>query len=124
MSQTLTSQSELQNNSCINCGACCAYFRVSFYWAEAEDGGGTVPTAITEKLNNFMRCMKEQMSLIPTVLVCAVKLVSQPYALSMIKDLLLVENLPKLGKRTIIMKPVIAPERLMAYLRCQNRKRS
>ncbi|OZZ73507.1 zinc/iron-chelating domain-containing protein, partial [Klebsiella pneumoniae] len=22
-------------NPCMTCGACCAYFRVSFYWAEA-----------------------------------------------------------------------------------------
>ncbi|MBB8903342.1 YkgJ family cysteine cluster protein, partial [Escherichia coli] len=22
-------------NPCITCGACCAFFRVSFYWAEA-----------------------------------------------------------------------------------------
>ncbi len=58
MSQTLTSQSNLQDNPCISCGACCAYFRVSFYWAEAEDGGGTVPVSMTEKLNAFMSCMK------------------------------------------------------------------
>ncbi|MBR7358785.1 YkgJ family cysteine cluster protein, partial [Klebsiella pneumoniae] len=23
-------------NPCMTCGACCAYFRVSFYWAEAS----------------------------------------------------------------------------------------
>ena len=23
-------------NPCITCGACCAYFRASFYWTEAE----------------------------------------------------------------------------------------
>lgn len=27
-------------NPCMTCGACCAYFRVSFYWAEADDAGG------------------------------------------------------------------------------------
>lgn len=32
-----------ENNPCVSCGACCAYFRVSFYWAESESGGGTVP---------------------------------------------------------------------------------
>ncbi|WP_092507633.1 YkgJ family cysteine cluster protein [Xenorhabdus mauleonii] len=58
MSQTLNSQSKLLDNPCISCGACCSYFRVSFYWAEAEDGGGTVPVSRTEKLNDFMRCMK------------------------------------------------------------------
>ena len=25
-------------NPCVTCGACCAHFRVSFYWAEADDG--------------------------------------------------------------------------------------
>ncbi|HBP8873638.1 TPA: YkgJ family cysteine cluster protein, partial [Escherichia coli] len=24
-------------NPCMRCGACCAFFRVSFYWAEADD---------------------------------------------------------------------------------------
>lgn len=26
-------------NPCLSCRACCAFFRVSFYWAEADDGG-------------------------------------------------------------------------------------
>lgn len=26
------------NNPCLSCGACCAYYRVSFYWGEAETG--------------------------------------------------------------------------------------
>jgi hypothetical protein len=37
---------------CLACGACCAHFRVSFYWAEP------VPEQHTEKLNahrSFMR---------------------------------------------------------------------
>ncbi|MBO2007002.1 YkgJ family cysteine cluster protein [Serratia marcescens] len=44
-------------NPCVSCGACCGYFRVSFYWAEAEDGGGTVPS-LTEPLTPFLRCMQ------------------------------------------------------------------
>ncbi|MBC8946769.1 YkgJ family cysteine cluster protein [Xenorhabdus indica] len=63
MSQVLNSQS--LNNPCISCGACCAYFRVSFYWAETEDGGGSVPISATEKLNNFMCCMKGTNELYP-----------------------------------------------------------
>ncbi|WP_174875873.1 YkgJ family cysteine cluster protein [Vogesella oryzae] len=43
---------------CQTCGACCASFRVSFYWAEADDGGGTVPVSITEQVNSFQRCMR------------------------------------------------------------------
>ncbi|WP_431222303.1 YkgJ family cysteine cluster protein [Serratia sp. L9] len=49
--------SEIQN-PCTSCGACCGYFRVSFYWAEAEDGGGNVPVSITEPLTPFLRCMQ------------------------------------------------------------------
>ncbi|MFL7843402.1 YkgJ family cysteine cluster protein [Raoultella ornithinolytica] len=44
-------------NPCMTCGACCAYFRVSFYWAEADDAGGVVPTRLTEPLTPFLRCM-------------------------------------------------------------------
>ncbi|MFA3760965.1 YkgJ family cysteine cluster protein [Yersinia sp. 2466 StPb PI] len=44
-------------NPCQNCGACCAYFRVSFYWAEAKEGGGTVPNAMTEQVTPFISCM-------------------------------------------------------------------
>lgn len=45
-------------NPCVSCGACCAYFRVSFYWAEADDAGGTVPADLTEPLNLLMRAMR------------------------------------------------------------------
>ncbi|KAB2312879.1 YkgJ family cysteine cluster protein [Betaproteobacteria bacterium SCN2] len=40
------------SNPCLQCGACCAYFRVSFYWSESEAFlGGTVPPELTEPLN-------------------------------------------------------------------------
>ncbi len=45
-------------NPCVSCGACCAHFRVSFYWSEADDGGGIVPASLTEPLNLFMRNMR------------------------------------------------------------------
>jgi len=46
-------------NPCILCGACCAYYRASFYWAETDASpGGTVPEAMTEKLNDFRVVMK------------------------------------------------------------------
>jgi Fe-S-cluster containining protein len=46
-------------NPCIQCGACCAFFRVSFYWEEttAFDPIG-VPTEFTEELSGFLQCMK------------------------------------------------------------------
>lgn len=46
------------NNACMTCGACCAYFRVSFYWAESEEAGGVVPQALTEQVTPFLSCMK------------------------------------------------------------------
>lgn len=52
-------------NPCMTCGACCAHFRVSFYWAEADDGGGAVPASLTEPLNLFLRAMRGTNSLAP-----------------------------------------------------------
>ena len=47
------------DHPCLDCGACCANFRVSFYWGEADDApGGTVPVNATERLNAHLRCMK------------------------------------------------------------------
>ncbi|MCW2485051.1 YkgJ family cysteine cluster protein [Candidatus Symbiopectobacterium sp. NZEC127] len=45
-------------NSCLRCGACCGFFRVSFYWAEADDGGGLTPASLTEPITPFIRCMQ------------------------------------------------------------------
>ncbi|KUM01816.1 YkgJ family cysteine cluster protein [Chromobacterium subtsugae] len=54
-----------KSNPCQSCGACCASFRVSFYWAEADDGGGLVPSHLTEKLNDWTRCMRGTWSASP-----------------------------------------------------------
>ncbi|MBN6150632.1 YkgJ family cysteine cluster protein [Xanthomonas sp. AmX2] len=44
---------------CLTCGACCAYFRVSFHWSEADpDMGGRVPIALTEPLRTHERVMR------------------------------------------------------------------
>lgn len=44
---------------CLRCGACCATFRVSFYWAEADDASpGGVPAALTDKLTPHRRVMR------------------------------------------------------------------
>jgi uncharacterized protein len=44
---------------CQTCGACCAAYRVSFYWAEADDApGGTVPVALTQRLSPHLRCLQ------------------------------------------------------------------
>ncbi|UXH76576.1 YkgJ family cysteine cluster protein [Roseateles amylovorans] len=43
---------------CQSCGACCASFRVSFYWGEADDAPmGTVPVTLTQPVSPHLRCM-------------------------------------------------------------------
>lgn len=60
---TIPAMSEISGlspvNVCQPCGACCAHFRVSFYWAEADDTpGGFVPAQLTEQLTPHLRCMQ------------------------------------------------------------------
>lgn len=46
-------------NLCMSCGACCAAFRVSFYWAEGDDAmEGGVPVQLTIKVNPLRRAMR------------------------------------------------------------------
>jgi hypothetical protein len=47
------------SNPCITCGACCAHFRVSFYWSEAEAAaGGLTPPQLTTKLTPHHAVMR------------------------------------------------------------------
>ena len=47
------------SHPCLTCGACCAHFRVSFHWSEADPTlGGTVPPELTEPLRRHERVMK------------------------------------------------------------------
>lgn len=40
------------SDACYQCGACCASFRVSFYWGETDaHPNGTVPDELTEPIN-------------------------------------------------------------------------
>ena len=41
-------------DACLSCGACCAYFRVSFYWSEGE----TMPEDWVEPITPVYSCMK------------------------------------------------------------------
>lgn len=44
---------------CLTCGACCAHFRVSFHWSEADpEQGGVVPIELTEPLRVHERVMR------------------------------------------------------------------
>ncbi|RJP41666.1 MAG: YkgJ family cysteine cluster protein [Desulfobacteraceae bacterium] len=46
-------------NPCLKCGACCAFFRASFYWAEIDEfTPGGVPAELTEKLSPQFVVMK------------------------------------------------------------------
>lgn len=47
-------------NPCVGCGACCAFFRVQFYWREANPGESehVVPEHHFEELDSQFRCMK------------------------------------------------------------------
>jgi uncharacterized protein len=44
---------------CLSCGACCAHYRVSLHWSEADPAlGGRVPIELTETLGAHQRCMR------------------------------------------------------------------
>lgn len=44
---------------CLSCGACCATYRVSFYWAESDaHPHGTVPEHLTTPINSFYVAMR------------------------------------------------------------------
>ncbi|CAN7494023.1 YkgJ family cysteine cluster protein [Massilia sp. LjRoot122] len=48
--------SDFGDNPCLDCGACCKSFRVSFYWAEALERG--MPEVMAEQLTPHLSCMK------------------------------------------------------------------
>ena len=45
---------------CLSCGACCAAFRVSFHWSEAEPGvlGAGIPPQLTEAADPHRLAMR------------------------------------------------------------------
>lgn len=46
------------SNPCVICGACCATYRVSFYWGETTLAPyGQVPAELTEKISPQRVCM-------------------------------------------------------------------
>lgn len=48
-----------ESNPCLNCGACCSHFRVSFYHGELDyHPGGFVPDRLAEKVNDTFACMR------------------------------------------------------------------
>jgi len=48
-----------RGNPCVQCGACCAFFRVSFFWEEANpDEATAVPIKFTNETDDMCQCMK------------------------------------------------------------------
>jgi hypothetical protein len=46
-------------NPCLSCGACCAHFKVTLYWAEADDATPEgVPVDWTEPAYDLFRAMR------------------------------------------------------------------
>ena len=44
---------------CLSCGACCAHYRVSFHWSEADPAvGGRVPAGLTVPLRSHELAMR------------------------------------------------------------------
>ena len=44
-------------NPCVTCGACCSYYRATFYWGECDDGYGKVPAELTIQVTPHRRAM-------------------------------------------------------------------
>jgi len=46
-------------NPCLECGACCAFYRVSFHWSESERFlGGRTPSELTVKIAPHRTAMR------------------------------------------------------------------
>lgn len=83
----------MERNPCLECGACCAYFRASFYWSEADDvTPGGVPVDLTEDRPPFFRVMKGTNQEHPRCIAlegeigCAVRCVIHPVRSSVCRD--------------------------------------
>jgi hypothetical protein len=47
------------SHPCLSCGACCAHFRVSLHWSEADPAlGGVVPAELTEPCGPHLLSMR------------------------------------------------------------------
>jgi Fe-S-cluster containining protein len=42
---------------CLSCGACCAFFRVSFHWSETLKESHEVPASMTEPISTYQNAM-------------------------------------------------------------------
>jgi Fe-S-cluster containining protein len=50
-----------KRNPCLDCGACCAFYRVSFHWSETERSlGGATPAELTRKVGPHRAAMRTE----------------------------------------------------------------
>jgi Fe-S-cluster containining protein len=49
---------KMSTSPCTSCGACCAFFRVSFFWGECQSSGGTVPDDTVELVTPSLVAMR------------------------------------------------------------------
>ena len=47
----------LKIHPCLKCGACCAFFRVSFHWSETLAESHGVPSGMTTKISPHLNAM-------------------------------------------------------------------
>ena len=58
-SDVLCRDNDMSDSLCTICGACCAIYRVSFYWGELADADGNgVPHELSVDINSRLSCMK------------------------------------------------------------------
>lgn len=47
----------MKNHPCLSCGACCAYFRISFHWTETSSESYAVPIEKTIGISPYVNAM-------------------------------------------------------------------
>lgn len=47
----------MKNHPCLSCGACCAFFRVTFHWSETLPDSYGVPITSTTGISNHLNVM-------------------------------------------------------------------
>jgi Fe-S-cluster containining protein len=47
----------LTPHPCLSCGACCAFYRVSFHWTETAAESHGVPIALTTQISQYVNAM-------------------------------------------------------------------
>lgn len=97
-------------NPCMTCGACCAFFRVSFYWAEADDAGGTIPARLTEQISPFTDAWAVPIRKTPDVLPLQEHRAKMPAARYIKIDRPRAENSPCLVRTESSMRLAIVQE--------------